>query len=278
MEISGSTKVLGLIGSPVAHSLSPYIHNTLARHLSIDTAYVTFDVSPASLATAIAGAHALGIAGLNVTYPHKTIAANLAISLDNLAAQARAVNTLKYTPKGYIGYNTDIAGVKHAFSHHGISLNGKTAAIIGAGASACSAAIALAQMGCQKITITNRTLKNAETLATLLQKYYNVYIAVCAPQNFLKIESDALIYAAADNLGLSLDVSRHGAVFDINYRHGESSLIAAAKACGIATVTGLEMLVYQAVSAYEIFTDTKVPQNIAREITHSITHSSAKGQ
>ena len=258
--VNGETAVLGLIGSPVSHSLSPYIHNMLAKEMGQNVVYAAFDVAEDDLETAIRGAFALGIRGLNVTYPHKVGAAKLAAFLEHRAAQVEAVNTLKYTQNGYIGYNTDVFGVKRAFEHHGVDIAGKTAVIAGAGAAARSAAFALAQMGCQKVTVVNRTKKNAEMLAFSLEKYYNINVESCAISELPSLSGFAYVHAAArDAVFPHPNFDSYDVFFDMNYANS-SSLLQDAESLGILTVSSTLMLVYQAIAAFEIFCDVKIPQ------------------
>lgn len=272
--ISGTTKVLGLIGRPVAHSASPAIHNTFASKLGLDTAYVVFDVAPADLETAIAGAYALGISGLNVTYPHKARAADLAITLDELATQAAAVNTLKLTPGGYVGYNTDVIGVENALVARGIMPNFAT--IVGAGAAATAAAIALARLGTSHLTITNRTNKNAKTLASRLKMYYNVDITVCEAHDsgILEHSSDICVFATAFDAPNPLSLKGNfGAVLNMNY-HGNSLSSPYDSDNNTATfISGIEVLVHQAAAAYEIFCNGEIiiPQGVVNDIIDALS-------
>ena len=113
-EIKATSRVCGLIGNPVAHSLSPIIHNTLAELLKTELCYVTFPVEEGRLSDAVRGAYALGILGLNVTVPYKTAVMRELSSLDETAAKIGAVNTLVREKDGYRGYNTDMPGLYRA--------------------------------------------------------------------------------------------------------------------------------------------------------------------
>ncbi|MDR2183467.1 MAG: NAD(P)-binding domain-containing protein [Clostridiales bacterium] len=257
MEISGRTKVMGIIGSPVAHSLSPYIQNHFARHLDGDIVYAGFDVGAGDFAAAIKGAEALGIIGLSVTTPHKAAAAKLAVSVDALAKQADAVNLLKLTDDGYVGYNTDIYGVQKAFEHGGIAVAGKTVALIGAGGAGRACAIAMARMGAKKIFIANRTYKKAEYLAKILATHYNIDTEICRHH---QRGADMLILATTPDYIPSV-LEGFAAIFDVNY-HPPSRI---PRAFG-----GAEMLVYQAAKTYEIILGVTVPVKIIDNILNEI--------
>ncbi|MCL2397775.1 MAG: shikimate dehydrogenase [Defluviitaleaceae bacterium] len=255
MEISGKTRVLGLLGHPVAHSLSPFIHNMLAQRLNDDVVYAAFDVAPQHLEKAIQGAHALGVAGFNVTHPHKTAAAALAIRLHESARRANAVNTLKYTPDGYLGYNTDIIGIQRAFAHQNIVVAGQTIVLVGAGGAGRAATIAVAEMGCKKLVIANRTRDNAQKLADMLKRDYGTEAEICDISMVKHKECDVFIRSVPQNI--AHQPRQYDIIFDMNYFPQK-------------TKSGLLMLIYQAVAAYEIFHDTTVPQDIVDELIASL--------
>ena len=166
-EINGRTRTCGLIGNPVEHTLSPLIHNTLAQELSQNLVYVPFLVSGgvAELAQAVKGAHALNILGMNVTVPYKEAVLPFLEQIDELAAKIGAVNTLVRTQNGYKGYNTDMTGLQRAMYSEGISLQGESILLLGAGGAARAVAFLCAQCGAKKIYLLNRSLDKAEKVA-----------------------------------------------------------------------------------------------------------------
>ena len=257
MKISGKTKVMGIIGSPVAHSLSPFIYNFIADRLGDNIVYTAFDVAAHDFATAIKGAESLGIVSLNVTAPHKLEAARLAVSVDTLAKQAGAVNLLQLTAEGYVGYNTDIYGVRKAFGHHGLDVSGKAVGLVGAGGAGRAAAIAVAQMGVKKVFLTNRTRPKAELLANMLEMYYNVDTEICELQD---CAADVLILAATPDF-VPPELDRFDIIFDVNYYPPNRIPYA---------FGGLEMLVYQAIRTYEIILGVTVPVKIIDDVLTTI--------
>jgi len=261
MEIDGKTKIMAVIGSPIVHSLSPFIHNYIAGQLGHNIAYAAFDVISDDFDEAIKGARPLGIIGLNITAPYKARAANIATFLDDLAQQAGAVNLLKLTKNGYAGYNTDIYGIRKAFEHFGITIAGKSIRIIGAGSTGRSAAIAMAQMGVKSICIANRSREKAEALANILAIHYNVDIRVCNYEfnSQYPAEDIAILATTPDYIPSHLD--HFATIFDVNYY----PLGRVPRAIG-----GLEMLIYQAVQTYEIILGTEVPVKIIDEILAKI--------
>ena len=129
-KIDAKTAVCGLIGNPVGHSISPFIHNTLAERLGFNLAYMTFKVEKGEVATAVKGAYALNIKGMNVTVPHKQEVMEAVIEIDELAKNIGAVNTLVRIDGGYKGYNTDIIGLKKCFEERNIDISGKTVVLV----------------------------------------------------------------------------------------------------------------------------------------------------
>ena len=132
----GTTRVCGLIGNPVGHSISPVIHNTLADLCGIDMVYTTFKVEKGAVDTAVKGAHALDILGLNVTVPHKQEVIGALESVDPLAEAIGAVNTLVRTEHGYKGYNTDILGLERELEEEQVELKDSPVILLGAGGAA----------------------------------------------------------------------------------------------------------------------------------------------
>ena len=133
MKISGKTKVLGLLGWPVEHSLSPAMHNAAFEHIGLDCCYVTFPVKPGFLKDAVRSVRALNLAGVNVTMPHKENVIPLLDKVDADASFIGAVNTIVNSNGKLIGYNTDGRGFMRSLSEAQISVNKKNVLILGAG-------------------------------------------------------------------------------------------------------------------------------------------------
>jgi len=256
MQISGHTKLMCLIGSPVCHSFSPFIHNFFATQFSDDVVYTTFDVTPENLDVAIKGAKGLGLVGLNVTSPHKADVMKYTAEMDVTAQMASAVNLLKLTTDGFVGYNTDIYGIQMAFRHRGIDVSDKKVAIFGASGTGRAAAIAMAQEGCKEMVFTNRTRSKVDFAADMLRSHYKIEVSVCDMVDFDKIDADVLIMTVLPGI-VPQNLQRFPVIFDANY----SPSGCCAKAFG-----GLEMLVYQAAQTYEILRGITVPQGMIDEV------------
>ena len=166
MQISGRTQIVGIIGDPVAHSLSPAMHNAAFRALKLDFAYVAFPVRPAQVRQAIEGIRALGIAGVNVTVPHKERVITWLDSISPTARRAGAVNTIVQRDGRLHGENTDVTGFLHALRDGGFRVRGRRALVIGAGGVARAVVTALAEGKAETVTVANRTVRTRPTTGT----------------------------------------------------------------------------------------------------------------
>lgn len=172
IDIDGKTRLLGLMGDPVEHTLSPVIHNTLSEILGLNNVYVPFHVKKEGLAKAVEGAFQLNILGLNVTVPHKNdvIASLCSVSDEGLAIGA--VNTLVRTENGYRGYNTDMLGLTREIKSYGIELVGRKVIILGAGGAAKAVAYMCMAEKASDIYILNRTLEKATEIAEHMNSFF----------------------------------------------------------------------------------------------------------
>jgi shikimate dehydrogenase len=265
--ISGKTRTAGLIGENITHSLSPHIHNYLAKSLSCDLVYTCFNVRPQDLEAAIKGAHALGIAGLNITAPHKTAAMNFAVAVDESAAEVDSTNLLKYTKLGYLGFNTDVYGILCALEYHGVMNSDneiKDATIFGAGGAARAAIAALSSLGCQNLTIVNRSKNNAKKLLHFAKEGYHMN----AKTGDKPREGDLLIQASAATPAQLLDQipkADFDAIFDMNYPK-DNIWLKQLKSPKINTFDGIAMLVFQAVKSFEILSETTVSSKLTADL------------
>ena len=252
-------QVFGLIGDPVGHSVSPPMHEAAYDELGMDARYVTFEPSAEALGTALDGAGALGIRGLNVTIPFKEHVLPH-VDPDPLAERIGAVNTIDFSGEP-TGHNTDAAGVTRALGHHEVDLSG-TAVVVGAGGAGRAASFALADEG-MDVRIANRTVSRAESLAD--------DVPGATSQGLEDLESllaDADVLINATSVGMEAPdqtpVPRdalHGdlAVLDAVYEPLETRLLREAAAVGATTVDGAWMLLFQGVEAFERWTDRDAP-------------------
>lgn len=261
MNITGKTIQLGVIGCPIEHSISPQLHNTMIEKTGLDYTYSAFKVKEGEVQKALDGMRALNIRGLNVTIPHKITACDLCDELDLFAKKMGACNTLVNNGGVIKGYNTDGPGFIRALLYKGVSVKGKTVALLGAGGAAAGVGMALADEGAEKIVIVNRTHQKAESLAKKINRYRKG--VATAAKSFEK--TDILVNTTSVGMNTnalpvnSFEGLKPGAVVcDIVYCPRETALLKKAKEEGFKTVGGIGMLINQAVIAFEIFTGKEV--------------------
>jgi shikimate dehydrogenase len=269
------TAVYGILGWPVAHSRSPAMHNAAFAALAIDALYVPLAVQPERLPRAIEAARALGLAGLNVTLPHKSAVMPL---LDELTAAARAiaaVNTIFRRGERLIGDNTDAEGLARSLREAGVALAGAEAIVLGAGGAARAAVVGLAGAGAARITVAARRLDAARALTAELAAHApDAALAACGLGDDLAAacaRGSLLIQATSATLGegpaqrafaqaLPLaSLPRSAAVCDLVYKPLRTAVLERADALGLRTLDGLGMLLHQGALAFERWTGQTPP-------------------
>ncbi len=282
-NINGKTSVYGIIGDPVGHSFSPIIHNTISKAIGGGFVYVPFHVREGDVEEAVKGAYSLGVKGLNVTVPHKKAVIPYLCELERRAEAIGAVNTLKYTDNGYIGYNTDILGILYSFQNRGIYIKDKSVLIIGAGGSACAALVLAVSEGARSVVIANRTVSNAQKLRDHVLKFYDADISVCGTDEINDVEkADIVIQTTTlgfgENIGLSPIKDKSffknknvSAVFDTIYIPPKTEFLKDAEGFGVTAINGFDMLVYQAVAASEIWLERKYNEGFVKELKDELS-------
>jgi shikimate dehydrogenase len=284
MEITGTTEVYGLIGSPVAHSISPLIHNMLAKKTGLDMTYVCFPVAGRDVRAALEGAFALGIRGMNVTVPHKQSVRALLSSVDPLADAVGAVNTLVRDGDGFTGYNTDVEGFAREAAACGILLQGAGVVVVGAGGAARGVCFSLAKEGAGRIVIANRTKEKAGRIADAVNSWKGETLVIPAGMDILsdteKLKSLAgsgYLAVQTTSVGLYPDTesspvddpeffAQAAAGIDIIYNPEETRFMKYMRQAGHPAYNGLLMLLYQGIASFELWTGRKVPKEAADEV------------
>lgn len=264
--ISGTTRVVGVIGDPVTHSLSPMLHNAAFDALGLDWVYVAFRVGAGHGGEAVRAVGPLGLAGLNVTMPHKAAAADACDELTPDAAALRSVNTVVALRDGRVlGDSTDGEGFIGSLLVAGCDPEGRKVVVFGAGGAARAAALALRRRGA-RVSITARRPEAAAQAAT---------IAGGSARAILWSEAgdalggaDIVVNATPIGMGgkgIPVDpgLLRAGQVVaDLVYHPRETPLLAAARAAGAQPVDGIGMLVHQAALAFERWTGAPPPLEV----------------
>jgi len=279
VPVDAETKVVGLVGHPVEHSLSPPMHNAAFRELGLNYVYVAFDVPERELETAIVGAQSLGIVGLNVTIPHKERALRACDTVDRDAELIGAVNTLRFRERRVEGYNTDGEGFLRALREAvDFDPKGVKAVILGAGGAARAVSFKLALEGADELVIANRTYERGERLARELEERTGVRArAVELDREVLREElRDARLLVDATPVGMhpnedepplvtAREMHEDLIVNDLVYNPPKTRLLEEAERAGATPVDGVGMLVHQGALAFEIWTGEEAPVDVMRE-------------
>ncbi|MDD2972805.1 MAG: shikimate dehydrogenase [Lachnospiraceae bacterium] len=277
-KINGKTRVCGLMGYPVAHTLSPIIHNTLAEKMNLNMVYVPFPVAPEQVNHAIAGAYALDLLGLNVTVPHKSAVIAGLKEMDELAAKIGAVNTLVRVPGGYKGYNTDMTGLYRALLSEQIQIREKQIILLGAGGAARAVAFMCAYYGARKVYLLNRTLDKAQRVAEEVNSALSVdCIVPMRMEDYKNLPEEKYLAIQGTSVGLYPNVEdavirdmafyeRIHTGYDLIYKPAKTMFMKYVEQAGGIACNGLKMLLYQGIDAFELWNQCKVPEEIAMEI------------
>ncbi|MFH1216217.1 MAG: shikimate dehydrogenase [Pseudomonadota bacterium] len=263
MGINGATELYGIMGNPVAHSLSPAMHNAAFAALGLNKAYLPFAVQ--DVGQAMTGLRALGIKGMSVTIPHKQAVLEYLDSLDPVAEKIGAVNTLVIDNNAIHGANTDWIGANRALSEK-ISLKGASVLLLGAGGSARAIGFGLLEAGAS-LTIASRTPEKGQALAKLLSCPW-LPLAEAA-----RATGDALVNATSIGMAPQqelLPIAREaladfGVVMDIVYVPLKTRLLQEAGQAGCQTIDGLAMLLYQGAAQFELWTGLQAPVEVMRQ-------------
>ncbi len=265
-SITGSTRLLAVIGRPVSHSLSPFIHNFLAERLGLDYAYMAFDIGPETLDSFVNSAKLLNMGGFNITMPLKELIIPL---LDDLSGSARAcgaVNTVVNKNGKLTGYNTDADGFALSLARLGFDFTGR-AAVLGSGGAAKAVAWALMQKGMQVTMVSRKgmAMQGAdicpwEELPDVPRDDPSVtLVANCTP---LGMEA----HPNFSNFGFLDGLNKTAWVYDLVYKPRETKLLRQASERGLRAIDGLTLLVAQAALAFALFTGEKEALELIDEL------------
>jgi shikimate dehydrogenase len=265
MDLSGKTRLLGVIGHPIGHTLSPRMHNAAFAASGLDYVYVPMDVKPENLPEAVTGLGALGFRGFNVTMPHKETILPLLDEVDGAARVSGAVNTVTIEYGLLRGTNTDISGFVEACGEAGVSFAGARVLLVGAGGAAAAIAVAVLSEGAPELRILNRSRWRADNLQDRLRRAYpEAAVSVHEAGDPQRATPGADVIVNATYLGMKDDdplpvpagcLEANTVVCDAVYRPGgETGFVRLAKERGLCTVSGGRMLLYQGVQAQRIWT------------------------
>ncbi|NBB99980.1 MAG: shikimate dehydrogenase [Bacteroidetes bacterium] len=279
MLIDGETRLLTLMGDPVAHSRSPFIHNTALQHQGHNMVYVTTRVEAGEVREAVAGLRALHVAGANVTIPHKEAVLPFLDAVHPRAKAVGAVNTIVAQPDRTLrGDNTDVVGFLEPLAPYRAALQGASVIILGAGGAARAAAYALlTTFGLERLTLAARRPDQAEHLAAHLAPHdASGTLHVVPLDRAGQLVRQAKLVVNATPVGMHPrtdatpwpapgDFTAEHLVYDLIYNPRETRLLQEAAAQGATPIGGLGMLIGQAAAAYEQWTGAAMPVKVVRE-------------
>ncbi len=288
-KITRKTKLLGIIGDPVEHSLSPIMHNTVISELGMDYIYVPFSVKQKHLSRALIELASIGVVGFNVTIPHKQTILPLLFKTTKIAQLIGAVNTVWYTNEGWNGTNTDIVGILASLKPLNYCWSNVKPIILGYGGAAKAAMVALAELGCTEVIIVGR---NYDRLKSFKENWstcdlfdsINIYCFSELP----KILHETQLLINTTPVGMFPNINQSpveekllrilpdtAIVYDLIYTPSSTILLQNAHSLGLATMNGSTMLVHQGVAALELWIQQKVSTDL---MYHSLKNCLKKNE
>lgn len=258
--------ILGLVGFPLKHALSPVLHKYLLNDLGLVGSFYKFEIRPHQLKDAFKDFREIGVLGFSVTIPHKQQIMHHLDQVSDLATEIGAVNAVAFREGKWFGDNTDVLGFEQTLQQRDISLKNAVATVLGAGGAARSVIFALIRCGAKRIFLFNRTLQRARELAENLSTitgFAEVEVAEMVPELVQKRVSESDLIINATSVGMSpqtgatpysFEVSASGLIaVDLVYNPLQTRFLQLAHAAGAITVDGLDMLIYQGVEALKLW-------------------------
>lgn len=270
MKIIGTTKITGIFGYPISHTLSPLMHNAAFEALKLNYVYIPFEVFPKDLSNACNALKALNIRGVNITIPHKEKVIKYLDKIDPLAKAIGSVNTIVNEDGMLIGYNTDGRGFIKDLETQGFKPKDKTIFVLGAGGAGRAIISTLSWMGAREIFVMDKNEIAAKNLSQKINKV--VFVPFGQVENYIK---DLDLFVNATPVGMHdsdpsiikdfSNVNKNLFVYDLVY-HRKTSLVVQAEKAGIKSSNGLGMLIYQGALSFELWTGKKAPISTMRNV------------
>lgn len=281
-HITGHTGLLCLLGSPVAHSISPEMHNEACDQLGLDYTYLAFDVPEEKMSEAVEGLRTMGARGWNITMPGKNVMCQLADKVSPASEISGACNTIVNDNGVLTAYTTDGIGFMKAVEEYSVNIIGKKMTLLGAGGAATAILVQAALDGVAEIDVFNRksaSFEKVQKIAEELHKRTECRITVrdySDPEALRKSIAESTILVNSTSVGMAPDVDKtiitdttmfHKdlLVFDVIYNPQETRLLREAREAGCRTGNGMYMLLYQGAASFKLWTGEEMPVEIIKE-------------
>lgn len=288
-RVDGRTKLTGLIGNPVEHTVSPVIHNSLFSYLGINGVYLPLKTEATQLEAAVRGLAALGFTGFNVTIPYKEAICGLLDEADEEVKLLGTANTVRIRDGRLYGYNTDGTGFVTAFKKQtGTDFSGKKVCILGAGGTARTLAVKVVQEGAGRVCIINRTVSKAEVIAGYINNRLSagsglrepVFTLMPGTERAREILNSFDIIINTTSVGMfpntdaspvedDVEFLSKPIVYDVIYNPAETRFLAAARQKDCRVFNGAGMLLWQGIRAFEIWMEISVPDDVLQDLSAS---------
>jgi shikimate dehydrogenase len=274
-----NTKLLGLIGHPIKHSYSPFIHNAAFEMKKLNYIYLPFDITKSNLKSALKGMAILGFKGFNVTIPHKENILNMLNTISEEASIIGAVNTVVNDHGELNGYNTDVYGVTETLAPYKKDITGSVVSVVGAGGAARAVLYSLIRnYKPKKIYLINRNEQKAESLKNYFSekiKYDSIQTKELFPPDLVEMFQSSKLIINSTSVGMFPEVDdsitdlgesfkKGQIVFDLVYNPIRTKFLKLAQKQGAQILDGLSMLIYQAAKSFELWTGEEMPQEQVR--------------
>ncbi len=289
ITVTGETRVIGLLGYPVEHTVSPFMQNSAFRALGLSYVYVPFSIPPENLLEALKSMKVLNFAGFNVTIPHKKAVAKYLDKVEGFARKIGCVNTVVHREGKFVGFNTDGKGFLMSLEEEKIEIEGKDVLLIGAGGAAWAIAFSIMEKAPKRLFILNRNMDNAEALRLRLSMTFRKATILTLPHQKEPLKytlqvTDLLINTTPVGMdGKSLPefidpkhLSEGAVVYDLIYSPPLTPLLKMAKKRKLRVINGEKMLLYQGALAFKLWTGKEPPVEVMRKALDKILSQKKK--
>lgn len=279
-RISGTTQLIGIIATPIRHSISPKMHNAAFSKLGLDYAYLAFDIEQSQLEDSVKGLKAIGARGFNVSMPYKTAIIEYLDELSPTAKLCQAVNTVVNENGKLVGHMTDGSGLIRSLQDEGYDIRGKKVTVIGCGGAGKAIQIQAALDGVSELSIFNRSAERGQQVVDLINKHTNCKATFYHLNDELALKeqlADSYLLINATSIGMAelegqsfisdSSVLHPGLIVcDIIYNPRKTKLLQQAEEAGCKVMNGVGMIIYQGAEAFKLWTGEEMPIDYIKDV------------